>query len=79
MFVDVYEATRKQPGAKDEKAWLERAYADLSKEPFDVAVDFPLGYLRAVLVPFLAFFAQEVLEGRLPEGFSHQVAGFQLV
>ncbi|MBZ5684883.1 MAG: trehalase [Acidobacteriia bacterium] len=32
MFVDVYEATRKQPGAKDEKAWLERAYADLSKD-----------------------------------------------
>jgi alpha,alpha-trehalase len=32
MFVDVYEATRKQPGAKDEKAWLERAYTDLSKD-----------------------------------------------
>jgi alpha,alpha-trehalase len=32
MFVDVYEATRKQPGAKDETAWLERAYADLSKD-----------------------------------------------
>ena len=32
MFVDVYEATRKQPDAKDEKAWLERAYADLSKD-----------------------------------------------
>ncbi len=32
MFVDVYEATRKQPGAKDEKAWLQRAYADLSKD-----------------------------------------------
>jgi alpha,alpha-trehalase len=32
MFVDVYEATRKQPGAKEEKAWLERAYADLSKD-----------------------------------------------
>ena len=32
MFVDVYEATRKQPGAKDDKAWLERAYADLSKD-----------------------------------------------
>jgi len=32
MFVDVYEATRKQPNAKDEKAWLERAYADLSKD-----------------------------------------------
>jgi alpha,alpha-trehalase len=32
MFVDVYEATRKQPGAKDEKAWLERAYIDLSKD-----------------------------------------------
>src|ERR1700756_61274 len=32
MFVDVYEATRKQPGAKEEKAWLEQAYADLSKD-----------------------------------------------
>ena len=32
MFVDVYEATRKQPGAKDDKAWLERAYSDLSKD-----------------------------------------------
>jgi alpha,alpha-trehalase len=32
MFVDVYEAARKQSGAKDEKAWLERAYADLSKD-----------------------------------------------
>jgi alpha,alpha-trehalase len=32
MFVDVYEATRKQTGAKDEKAWLERAYIDLSKD-----------------------------------------------
>ena len=32
MVVDVYEATQKQPGAKDEKAWLERAYADLSKD-----------------------------------------------
>ena len=32
MFVDVYEATRKQPGAKDDKAWLERAYTDLSKD-----------------------------------------------
>ena len=33
MFVDVYEASHKQPGrAKDEKAWLERAYSDLSKD-----------------------------------------------
>ncbi len=32
MFVDVYQATRNQPGAKDEKAWLERAYADLNKD-----------------------------------------------
>ena len=32
MFVDVYEATRSQPGAKDDKAWLERAYTDLSKD-----------------------------------------------
>jgi alpha,alpha-trehalase len=32
MFVDVYEATRKQPGAKDDKPWLERAYTDLSKD-----------------------------------------------
>ena len=32
MFVDVYEATRKQPGAKDDKAWLEQAYADLGKD-----------------------------------------------
>jgi alpha,alpha-trehalase len=32
MFVDVYEATQKQPGAKEEKAWLEQAYADLSKD-----------------------------------------------
>jgi len=32
MFVDVYEASRKQPGAKEEKAWLERGYADLSKD-----------------------------------------------
>ena len=32
MFVDVYEAIRKQPGAKDDKAWLERAYADLNKD-----------------------------------------------
>jgi len=32
MFVDVYIATQKQPGAKHDKAWLERAYADLSKD-----------------------------------------------
>jgi alpha,alpha-trehalase len=32
MFVDVYEASRKQPGAKDDRVWLERAYADLSKD-----------------------------------------------
>ena len=32
MFVDVYEATRKQPGAKDDKPWLERAYTDLNKD-----------------------------------------------
>jgi alpha,alpha-trehalase len=32
MFVDVYEASKKQPGAKDNKAWLERAYSDLSKD-----------------------------------------------
>lgn len=32
MFVDVYEASRKQAGAKDDKAWLERAYGDLSKD-----------------------------------------------
>jgi alpha,alpha-trehalase len=32
MFVDVYEAVQKQPGHKDEKAWLERAYADLNKD-----------------------------------------------
>jgi alpha,alpha-trehalase len=32
MFVDVYEASRKQPGAKDDKAWLEQAYADLGKD-----------------------------------------------
>jgi alpha,alpha-trehalase len=32
MFVAVYIATRKQPAAKEDKAWLERAYADLSKD-----------------------------------------------
>ncbi|HXJ86438.1 MAG TPA: trehalase family glycosidase [Candidatus Binatia bacterium] len=32
MVVDVYEAGRKQPDAKDDKAWLERAYVDLSKD-----------------------------------------------
>src|SRR5438552_14336936 len=32
MFVDVYEASRKQRGAKDERVWLERAYTDLSKD-----------------------------------------------
>ena len=39
MFVDVYEAIRKQPGrtnasvaTQDDRAWLERAYADLSKD-----------------------------------------------
>ncbi|HYM79672.1 MAG TPA: trehalase family glycosidase [Candidatus Dormibacteraeota bacterium] len=32
MFVDVYQAAQKQGGAKDEKAWLERAYADLNKD-----------------------------------------------
>jgi len=32
MFVDVYEAVQKQPGAKPDTAWLERAYADLSKD-----------------------------------------------
>src|SRR5579863_5705161 len=31
MFVDVYQAARKQSGAED-KAWLERAYSDLSKD-----------------------------------------------
>src|SRR3954465_5424660 len=32
MFVDVYEASRKQPDTKDDKAWIERAYTDLSKD-----------------------------------------------
>jgi alpha,alpha-trehalase len=35
MFVDVYEAVQNQPGKTDKeagKAWLERAYADLSKD-----------------------------------------------
>ncbi|HET6181181.1 MAG TPA: trehalase family glycosidase [Candidatus Sulfotelmatobacter sp.] len=32
MFVDVYAATQKQAVHKDEKAWLERAYADLNKD-----------------------------------------------
>ena len=32
MFVDIYQATRKEPGAKDEKVWLERAYTDLNKD-----------------------------------------------
>jgi alpha,alpha-trehalase len=31
MFVDVYQVARKQSGAED-KAWLERAYSDLSKD-----------------------------------------------
>src|SRR5215469_8236847 len=32
MFVDVYQAIQKQPGHSDEKAWLERAYANLNKD-----------------------------------------------
>jgi alpha,alpha-trehalase len=32
MFVDVYRAAQKQPGHKDERAWLERAYSDLTKD-----------------------------------------------
>ncbi len=32
MFVDVYEALQTAPGAKQDKPWLERAYADLSKD-----------------------------------------------
>jgi alpha,alpha-trehalase len=32
MFVEVYEATRRQPGARQDKAWLERAYTNLSKD-----------------------------------------------
>jgi alpha,alpha-trehalase len=32
MFVAVYIATQNQPGAKHDKVWLERAYADLSKD-----------------------------------------------
>src|ERR1700751_5031685 len=32
MVLAVYEASRRQPGAKDDKAWLERAYQDLSKD-----------------------------------------------
>jgi alpha,alpha-trehalase len=32
MFMEVYEATRRQPGANQDKAWLERAYTNLSKD-----------------------------------------------
>jgi len=32
MFVDVYEAIQKQNPGQDHKAWLERAYTDLSKD-----------------------------------------------
>ena len=32
MFVDVYGAMQKQAGAHSDSAWLERAYADLSKD-----------------------------------------------
>ncbi len=32
MFVEVYNAVQKQAGPKDDKAWLERAYADLNKD-----------------------------------------------
>jgi len=32
MFVDVYQALQKQPGHKEEKAWLERAYTNLNKD-----------------------------------------------
>jgi len=32
MFVDVYQATQKQKAAQPDKAWLERAYADLDKD-----------------------------------------------
>ena len=48
-------------------------------ESFDVAVDFPLGYLCAVEVPFFAFFMQEIFEGGFAQCFTHQIAGFQLV
>ena len=32
MFVEVYQATRRQPGGREDKAWLERAYTNLSKD-----------------------------------------------
>ena len=32
MFVEVYEATRRLPGGREDKAWLERAYTNLSKD-----------------------------------------------
>jgi alpha,alpha-trehalase len=32
MFVEVYQATQKQKDGKPDKAWLERAYADLEKD-----------------------------------------------
>ena len=32
MVVDVYEAGKKEPGREDDKVWLKRAYADLSKD-----------------------------------------------
>jgi len=32
MFIDVYEASHPHAAQKDDKAWLERAYADLSKD-----------------------------------------------
>ena len=40
-------------------------------ESFDVAVDFPLGYLCAVKVPFSAFFTQEVVESCFAKCFTH--------
>ncbi len=40
-------------------------------EPFDVAIDFPFSDLRAVKVPFSAFFNKEICERCFTKGFTH--------
>ncbi len=43
----------------------------LGLESFDVAVDFPLGDLCAVEVPFSAFFTQEIFECGFAQCLTH--------
>jgi len=40
-------------------------------ESFDVAVDFPIGYLGAVKIPFPALLSQEIIKRSFTQSFTH--------